>query len=328
MTQNTQYNNDLLKRLFKRMLYIRSVEETIAERYHELEMRCPVHLSIGQEAIATGVCEALGNNSYVLSGHRCHAHYLAKGGSLKAMIAELYGKVSGCSRGNGGSMHLVDLQAGFLGAAPIVGSTIPIAVGAAFGSVMQNKDNIAAVFFGDGATEEGVFHESLNFAALKKLPIIFVCENNFYSVYSPLSVRQPPGRPITQLVQGHGIESYAGNGNDVIEVYDLTSLAVNKVRQGSGPIFLEFKTYRWLEHCGPNNDNTLGYRSESEFEKWRQLCPVNMLQNKLLAEGVMRFEEIDAVKKEITVEIHEAFQFAKTSLFPEQKNLLEGVFAL
>ena len=185
---------DIARQLYYQMLRIRMVEEAIADLYAQQDMRCPIHLCIGQEAVAVGVCAALAADDYVLSGHRSHGHYLAKGGNLPAMLAEFYGKVTGCCQGKGGSMHLVDLAAGFLGAVPIVGSTMPIAVGTALASVMRGESRVTAVFFGEGATEEGVFHESLNFAALQKLPVVFVCENNLYSVYSPLAVRQPAGR--------------------------------------------------------------------------------------------------------------------------------------
>ncbi|MBI4331624.1 MAG: thiamine pyrophosphate-dependent dehydrogenase E1 component subunit alpha, partial [Chloroflexi bacterium] len=183
--------SDIEKKLYYAMLRIRLVEERIAELYPEQQMRCPVHLCTGQEAIAAGVSAHLTSDDYALSNHRSHGHYLAKGGDLKAMMAEIYGRVTGCSRGKGGSMHLVDLAAGFLGATPIVGSTIPMAVGAALATVMKGEKRVTVAYFGDAAVEEGVFHESLNFAALKRLPVVFVCENNFFSVYSPLSVRQP-----------------------------------------------------------------------------------------------------------------------------------------
>ena len=313
--------------LFEMMLRIRMVEEKIAELYPEQEMRCPVHLCIGQEAIAAGVCANLSRNDYVLSGHRSHGHYLAKGGNLKAMMAELYGKVTGCSKGKGGSMHLVDLSVGFLGATPIVGSTIPIAVGTAFGSVMLNEQRVTVVFFGDAAVEEGVFHESINFAMLKKLPVVFVCENNLYSVYSPLSVRQPEGREIFWLAKGHGMESYQGDGNDVIQVYKLAEQAIGKARQGNGPTFLEFKTYRWREHCGPYYDNDLGYRTESEFQKWKQRCPIERLKERLLGDRVLCNQDIKRMVSNLEVEIEDAVAFAKESPFPEGQLLLEDIYA-
>lgn len=327
LNTNLMISTKLLLSLYYNMLRIRMIEEKIAELYPEQQMRCPVHLSIGQEAVAVGVCANLSREDYVLSNHRSHGHYLAKGGNLKAMMAELYGKVTGCSQGKGGSMHLVDLSAGFLGATPIVGSTIPIAVGVAFGSVMRGEESVSVVFFGDAATEEGVFHESLNFAALKKLPVIFVCENNLYSVYSPLSVRQPEGREIFEIARGHGIESYQGDGNDVVEVYSLAKQAVQKARQGGGPTFLEFKTYRWLEHCGPNYDNDLGYRTESEFQCWKRCCPIKKPKERLLKEGYFSNQEIDRIVSELEAEIEDAVVFAKESPFPKREHLFKDIYA-
>lgn len=316
-----------LRQLYYQMQRIRMVEERIAEIYPEQEMRCPVHLCSGQEAVAVGVCATLNRDDYVMGGHRSHGHYLAKGGSLKGLMAELYGKVTGCCKGKGGSMHLIDLAAGFLGAAPIVGSTIPIAVGAAFGSVMRGDERITVVFFGEGTTEEGVFHESVNFAALKKLPVVFVCENNLYSVYSPLSVRQPEGREVFWLAKGHGVESYQADGNNVMEVYRLAERAVRKARGGEGPTFLEFKTYRWREHCGPHYDNDLGYRSEEEFQEWKRLCPVQMLGERLLKDKILCNQDIEAMVRELEVEIEGAIAFAKESPFPERQLIIEHVYA-
>ena len=318
---------EVLKRLYCRMLLIRMVEEKIAQLYPEQEMRCPVHLCIGQEAVAVGVCANLSGGDYVLSGHRSHGHYLAKGGDLKAMMAELYGKVTGCSQGKGGSMHLVDLSTGFLGATPVVGSTIPIAVGVALGSVMRNEQRVTVTFFGEAAAEEGVFHESMNFAVLKELPVIFVCENNLYSVYSPLSVRQPQGREVFWLARGHGMESYQSDGNDVLRVHRLAERAVRKARRDGGPTFLEFKTYRWREHCGPHYDNDLGYRTESEFQEWKQRCPIKVLEGRLLQDGILSKENIDRIVREVEARIEDAIMFAKESPFPKERLLLEHIYA-
>lgn len=308
------------------MLYIRLVEEEIAREYPEQEMRCPVHLSIGQEAIAAGTCSLLSSNDLVLSNHRSHGHYLAKGGNLKKMLAELYGKESGCCNGKSGSMHLIDISQGFLGAVPIVGSCIPIATGVAFGSRMKGLDSITAVFLGDGSIEEGVFHESLNFASLKQLPIIYICENNFFSVYSPLSVRQPPGQEIFSLARSHGIESYQGDGNNVLEVFNLMKKAVDRIRAGGGPVFIELKTYRWREHCGPYYDNNLGYRKEEEFNEWKKRCPIESYIRSLLAQGTITHDEIESMKTEIMEIIREAFDFAKNTRFPRAEQLMKDVY--
>lgn len=316
-----------LQELYYQMLRIRIVEETISSLYSEQQMRCPVHLCIGQEAIAVGACASLAPGDFALSAHRSHGHYLAKGGSLKAMLAELYGKVTGCARGKGGSMHLVDVAAGFLGATPIVGSTIAIAVGVAFASMLRRQRAVTVVFFGEGATEEGVFHEAANFAVLKRLPIVFVCENNFFSVYSPLEVRQPEGREVFCLAKGYGLPAFQGDGNNVVEVGELTRTAVARARAGDGPTFLEFKTYRWREHCGPNFDDHLNYRSAGEFASWKERCPVESMQARLGADGQLTADEIATFEKRIHAEVQEAVAFAKTSPFPAAEDLLEGIYA-
>lgn len=260
--------------LHRQMLRIRGIEERIAAEYAKQEMRCPVHLSVGQEAVAVGACAALAPTDEVMSGHRSHAHYLAKGGSLHRMLAEMMGKAEGCTHGLGGSMHLIDKSCGFRGAVPIVGSTIPIATGLAFQHQLDRDGRVVAVFFGDGSTEEGVFHESLNFAALKRLPIVYVCENNLYSVYSPLAVRQPANRSQLGLATAHGLAAETADGNDVVAVAAAMQRAVARARSGAGPTFLEFPTYRWREHCGPNFDNHLGYRTEAEYAAWKDQCPL------------------------------------------------------
>ena len=317
----------LLKKLFFSMLRIRRVEEKIVELYPQQEMRCPVHLSIGQEAVATGVCAALTPTDAVFSNHRSHGHYLAAGGNLKAFLAEMYGKATGCCQGKGGSMHLVDLDAGFMGSAPIVGGTIPVAVGAALGATMQGLNQAVVIFFGEGTTEEGVFHESLNFASLKNLPIIFVCENNLYSVYTPLDERQPAGREVTALAKAHNILSFQGDGNDVGLVYQMTAEAVKRAKNGSGPTFMEFKTYRWREHCGPNYDNDLGYRTEAEFQEWKVKCPIAQTQIKLRSSGILTPTDLEEMEKAIADEIAEAVDFAKTSPFPDPQALFDHIYA-
>lgn len=318
--------HDAKDRLFQ-MMRIRMVEETIAEHYSEQEMRCPVHLSIGQEAVAVGVCLALQKTDYLMSTHRAHAHYLAKGGDLKAMIAEIYGKATGCCSGRGGSMHLVDLGVGMLGSTPIVGSSLPVAVGTSFASWLKGEKRATVSFMGEGSTEEGVFSECLNFAALKELPMIFICENNLYSVYSPLSVRQPKGRDLIGIARAHGLSAASGNGNDVDQVFHMTQEAVMRAKEGKGPTLLEFSTYRWREHCGPNYDNDIGYRTEEEFQSWKKQCPIDNYQNKLLKTKIVGRDEIEEMRGEIKAEIKEAFAFAKSSPFPHEDQLAAGVYA-
>ena len=297
-------------KLFESMLRIRLVEESIANKYSEQKMRCPTHLSIGQEAIAVGVCANLTSQDQVLSTHRAHAHYLAKGGCLNSMMAEIYGKASGCSKGMGGSMHLIDTSVGFMGSTAIVGNTIPVAVGLALEKKLTRKKSIACVFFGDGATEEGAFYESVNFAIIHSLPILFICENNLYSVYSGLEVRQPMDRKIYKMVRSMGISAQHANGNDVEEVARKVKHAKTMILKSGGPQFLEFDTYRWREHCGPNFDNNIGYREESEFLKWKKKDP---LKN-FYSENSQKY--IDRKIDTISQEIDDAHQFADDSKFP------------
>lgn len=312
--------------LFYKMLRIRMVEEKIIDLYPEREMRCPVHLSIGQEAVSVGVCENLRKKDIVLSNHRSHAHYLAKSGNLKSMMAEIYGKSEGCSKGRGGSMHLIDLSVNFQGASSIVAGTIPVAVGMSLGFTMQNKNNLSVVFFGDAAVEEGVFHESVQFASLKKLPVIFICENNQYSVYTHISVRQP-NREIYSLVKAHGVTSYYGDGMDAICVYELTKKAIEHIKKNGGPVFLEFSTYRYREHCGPNYDYDLGFRSESEVKNWEKKCPIIKLKKFLINNKILSDKEIEEMKIKIDKEINEAIDFAKKAKFPDKSELLKYVYS-
>ena len=308
------------------MLRIRLVEQAIAERYAEQQMRCPMHLCIGQEAIAVGVCAALQPDDKVFSNHRAHGHYLAKGGSLKAMLAELYGRATGCCGGRGGSMHLIDLDVGFMGATPIVGGTVPLAVGSAWAARLQRQPFVTVVFFGDGCFEEGVVHESLNFAALHKLPIVFVCENNQFSVYTRLNERQPD-RPIYPIAAAHGLTAASGDGNDLDAVLGLAQAAIGRARAGAGPQFLELHTYRWREHCGPNFDDKLGYRSDAEVSAGLADCPV-LAHARQLADAQPDFSAIRARQEaDIHAEIEEAFQFALASPASGAEQAGEMVYA-
>ncbi len=313
--------------LFTDLCIIRIVEEQIARRYPDQEMRCPTHLCIGQEATAVGVCAALRQEDVVFSGHRSHGHYLAKGGDLTAMLAEIHGKETGCSGGKGGSMHLVDVAVGFLGAVPIVGSTIPMAVGAALGFALRGEARVSVVFFGDAAVEEGVLHESLGFALLENLPVLFVCENNSYSVQTPLAQRQPTGRTITELAEGHGMEAKSADGNDVFLVQELAQEAADKARRGGGPTFLELHTYRILEHVGPYEDADLGYRSRSEVDAWRERCPVKRAKETLLERGLCDEGAVQAIEQRILRDVRLAFEVARGADEPSRAQLLVDVFS-
>jgi len=321
-------NQEWLRQLYSEMLRIRMIEEELVRRYSEQEMRCPVHFSIGQEAIAVGVCQTLQREDSVLSGHRSHAHYLARGGDLKRMICELYGKAAGCSSGKGGSMHLIDRSVNFLGSTSIVAGTIPVAVGVAFANQLKRSAGTVVIFLGEAATEEGLFYESANFAALHKLPILFVCENNLYSVYSPLEVRQSSLRKNHLLAESLGIKARGGlDGNDVPAVYEAVQSAMDSIRSEVGPVFLEFNTYRWLEHCGPSYDNDIGYRTDEEFQKWKREDPLEVLEKriKVLSAGCEDFKETE--RKKFQSEISEAISCAKEAPFPAEQTLSEGVYA-
>jgi pyruvate dehydrogenase E1 component alpha subunit len=313
--------------LLKKMKRIRMVEETIARRYSEWKMRCPTHLCTGQEAVAAAVGQALKKDDFVLSTHRAHGHYLSKGGNLNEMIAEIYGKETGCSHGKGGSMHLIDLGVNFMGSTAIVGGTIPLSVGLGLSIKLKKTDQVSCVFFGDAAVEEGVFYESVNFAVLKKLPVLFICENNFYSVYSPLKVRQPEGREIYKLVQAIGCQSEQGDGNNVLEIYNKVSSAVNSIRNGGGPYFFEFKTYRWREHCGHNYDNDLGYRTQEEFNSWKEKNPVSIFETFLIKEFIITKNEINKMEINIQKELDLAFKFAEDSDFPKDEETCKDIYA-
>jgi pyruvate dehydrogenase E1 component alpha subunit len=312
--------------LLTEILYIRLVEETMAAKYSEQEMRCPVHLSIGQEAAAVGVCQALRQSDRVFSTHRCHAHYLAKGGDLKAMISEIYGKAAGCIGGRGGSMHLTDPAKGMIASVPIVASSIPLAVGSALADKIDTVDTVSVTFFGDASVEEGVFHESANFASLNKLPVLFVCENNLYSVYTPLRRRQP-SRPLTDLAVAHGMTAFHADGNDVEAVLKVTQKAAEHARTGKGPVFLVLDTYRWLEHCGPAYDNHIGYRTEAEFLDWKARDPLERLKLKLIASGHLNEQTFKDMVNKLQKTINEAFDFAKSAPLPDPSEATQFVYA-
>ncbi len=310
---------------FRDILRIRLIEEAIAEEYPKQEMRCPVHLSTGQEAAAVGICRTLTTDDWVFSAHRSHAHYLAKGGNLKRMLAEIYGRASGCVGGRGGSMHLSDLDSGFVAATPIVGSTIPIAVGAALTSQLNKSNRVVVAFFGEAALEAGVLHESINFACVRRLPIIFACENNQYSVYSPLSVRQPENRSPSQAAAGHGIPTLLVDGNDVGAVSAAASEAMVLARAGAGPTFIEMSTYRLRQHCGPDFDDDLEYRPLEEIAYWKERDPVTLALMGVLVEHPTF--EVAALRKTIQAEIDDAFRFARDSPFAAKGMADPAVYA-
>ena len=309
----------LHEQLYRSLYRIRRTEEEIARVYPTDQIKSPVHLSIGQEAVSVGVCAALRSSDIVFGTYRSHALYLAKGGDLKRMIAELFGKVTGCAKGKGGSMHLIDVSRGVLGTSAVVGTTIANAVGYAYALQIQKKDSIVASFFGDGATEE-VFHESLNWAALKTLPMIFVCENNSYSIHTHQARRQRGGN-ICDRARVYGMPAER-IPDDVLLLRKRVVEVREELRSGRpGPYFFECLTYRWREHVGPNEDFHLGYRDREEAEPWFRNDQVHRI-GRLLDDAPR-----ELIEREAEQEISEAFAFAEASPFPDGSELLTDVYA-
>jgi pyruvate dehydrogenase E1 component alpha subunit len=306
------------------LLRIRRIEEALAELYKEQEMRTPVHFSVGQEAVAVGVCAALTPQDVVYSGHRCHAHYLAKGGDLAGLVAELYGRETGCAKGRGGSVHLTDMSVGMVASSAILGQTIPVAVGSALAFQMDASRRVAVSFFGDGAADEGVFHESLNWASVGKLPVIFICENNLYATHSPLSVRLPRGTEIYQRARGYKMAAERVDGNDVWAVYQSARRAVARCREGRGPVFLECLTYRWLEHVGPLDDSDRGYRSRKELDAWKRRDPVKRSARALKGLGLLSAATIARFEEETEAELAKAVAQARQAPWPDPQDLFRN----
>ena len=305
---------------YRSLLRIRRAEEKIAEVYPTDRIKSPVHLSIGQEAVSVGVCEAMERDDVLFCTYRSHAAYLAKGGSLREMMAELYGKATGCARGKGGSMHLIDLSAGVMGASAVVGTTIANAVGYAYALKYRRSDRIVVSMFGDGAVDEGVFHESMNWAALKRLPIVFVCENNGYAIHTHQRRRQSVP-DICARVRAYGIDARRIESNDPFEIHQQVQTSVRSLRAGvGGPCFFECLTYRWREHVGPGLDFQLGYRAESEAQPWLESDPIRRLAEELPLDVRSR------VEAEVEAEIAAAMEFAEESPFPPPEALDADVF--
>jgi TPP-dependent pyruvate/acetoin dehydrogenase alpha subunit len=282
--------------LYRTMLRIRMVEEAIARLYPEREMRSPTHLYAGQEGVAAGVCAVLGRADALVAYYRSHGWYLAKGGDLDGLMAEMYGRATGCSGGWGGSMHLMDLEAGVMGTSAIVGGGLAHGVGTALADRMAGESTVSVVAFGDGAVEEGVFHECLNFASLRRLPVVFVCENNGWAAFAPLAARQPHGE-IYRRAAGYAMPGEVVDGNDALAVRDAARWAVERARAGAGPTLLECRTARWFEHCGIGDDVALGLRDAAELARWRARCPIAALRPRIgdAADAAMRREIADEI---------------------------------
>jgi TPP-dependent pyruvate/acetoin dehydrogenase alpha subunit len=307
------------QRLYRSLYRIRRVEEEVAKAYPSDRIKSPVHLSIGQEAVSVGVCAALRPQDVVFGTYRGHALYLAKGGSLPAMIAELFGKATGCTKGKGGSMHLIDPERGVMGMSAVVGTTIANAVGYAYALRLRRSDAIVASFFGDGATEEGVFGESLNFAVLKRLPILFVCENNGYAIHTHQSRRQGT-QAIAERARAHGMPAEVHDGCDLPALVERAQAVVARIRAGEGPWFFEVHTYRLREHVGPGEDYHLGFRTAEEARPWIAADAVPRAGARLDPAQRGRIE------REVEEEVAAAFAFADASPFPDAAELTTDVF--
>ena len=309
-----------LVRLYRSLRLVRRVEEEVARIYPSDKIKSPVHLAIGQEAIAVGVCDALNESDVVSGTYRSHAVYLAKGGNVGAMMAEMYGKVTGVARGKGGSMHLVGTDHNILGTSAVVGTTVPVAVGYALALKREGKGRVVAAFFGDGATEEGAFYECLNFAALHKLPILFVCENNGLAIHTPLSKRWA-AMDLCRRVEGFGLPARKLQGDDLLAVRSAAKVTVSQIREGAGPAFLECEIYRWREHVGPNEDTHEDYRSEDEAAHWKARDPLPKLA------AMLSGDEAKDIENEIEAQIADAVAFAESSPFPDESELMRDVYA-
>jgi TPP-dependent pyruvate/acetoin dehydrogenase alpha subunit len=316
----TAARDDSLAALYRSLYRIRRVEEKIIEVYPTDKVKSPVHLSIGQESVSVGVCAALAPDDVAFGTYRGHALYLAKGGDMKRMIAELYGKVDGAARGKAGSMHLIDTSAHMMGTSAIVATTIPHAVGYAFALKARKAKQIVVCFFGEGAMDEGVCYESLNFAALKKLPILFVCENNHYAIYSHIRDRMPHPDPC-ERAGVFRIPNERIDHGDTLQIRDAAQRAVAKVRAGEGPHFIECMTYRWRDHVGPEEDRKWKYRPDEELDAWIRRDELERLGQ------MLELNERRKIEAAADAEIAEAFADADASAFPGPEELATNVFA-
>jgi TPP-dependent pyruvate/acetoin dehydrogenase alpha subunit len=311
--------------MYTTMLTIRRFEERVVQEFNAGKLPGFVHSDIGEEAIATGVCKHLSREDRIVSHHRGHGHCIAKGADMKRMMAEIQGKKTGYCKGKGGSMHIADFSIGMLGADGIVGAGLPIATGAAFAAQLEKKGNIAVVFFGDGACQEGEFHETLNLASIWKLPLLFVCENNQYGVNTP-SDYALGAKDITRIPKAYHIASKVIYGNDVEVVYRAAGEAVARLRKGDGPFFLECKTYRWHKHFLSEGLEDL--RPKAELEAWKKKCPVAAFQNKLLKQKVLTPAKVKSINAGILAQVEEAHAFALDSPYPRPEDALQDVYSL
>lgn len=308
---NNIYNKINLEKLH----LIRLVEEEISNRYKKEKMRCPVHLSIGQESCAVGVCNNLRDQDIVFSNHRSHAHYLAKGGNVQKMIDEIHGNKNGCIGGRGGSMHLQDIKKNFFASIPIVSSSVGLATGTAFAQKRKNKNSITCVFTGDATMDEGIVHESLNFSSIFNLPILYVCENNYYSIFTHVKERQTSS-DFTRFAKSHNVKSKRVNGNKLDLVLKETKKAVEYIKKTKRPFFIQLDTYRFLQHCGPVSDDNLNYRDKKELKYWLNLDPIKYYEKILIKKKILTKKQIFKRKIEMRKKIQSIFNKSERTVLP------------
>jgi pyruvate dehydrogenase E1 component alpha subunit len=314
---------DKLEFMYKRMVKIRCFEDRVKDLFAAGELPGFVHLYLGQEAVASGVCANLNDDDYITSTHRGHGHIIAKGGDLSKMMAELYGKATGYNKGKGGSMHIAWPELGILGANGILAAGLPIATGAALSAKYRKSGQVAVGFFGDGASNEGAFHESLNIASAFDLPVVYVCENNLYAV----STRQSDVRKIEDIADratGYGMPGVVVDGNDVTAVYEVTKEAVERARAGEGPTLIECKTYRWRTHFEGEPDT---YRPPEEVAAWRAREPIAPFRKMLIDQKVFKKTELDAIDQAVTEELDQAVEFGRTGPLPQPQEALQDLWA-
>ncbi len=310
-------------KLLETMTRIRSFENRVMELFADGKIPGFVHLYIGEEAIAAGVCQNLRESDVIVSNHRGHGHCIAKGADMKKMMAEIFGRSSGFCKGKGGSMHIADVGIGILGANGIVGAGLPIATGAAFSFFYRGTDQVAVCFFGDGASDQGAFHESLNFASIWKLPVLYVCENNLYAESIPTKEHNNIAR-ISDRRHGYGIKGMTIDGNDVMKVYTTSNEAIAEIRKGGGPFLLECETYRWRGHFEGEPQT---YRPKEEVASWKRRDPIKNFQDKLLSGKVITKEEIQELERQAKAEVDAAVAFAENSPFPAPESAIADVYA-
>ena len=318
-------NDSTLLDIHLRMVRIRTFETEAGKLAEQGKIPGALHLYVGQEAIAAGVMSQLSNQDWITSTHRGHGHLIAKGGEYGPMFAELFGRATGYCKGKGGSMHISNMELGMLGANGIVGAGPPIAVGAAFSIRYRKADNVAVTFFGDGASNEGSFHEAANMAALYKLPLLFVCENNGYGEYTPQESHQAIS-DVADRAAGYGMPGVVVDGMDAIAVYESTHAAIERAKNGDGPTLLECKTYRFFDHVGVRGMG-LSYRSDEELEEWQKRDPIHMFEARLDEIGVLSLDQSKAIHDEVLTDVQKGIEFAESSPMPDPSTLLDDVYA-